>query len=75
MNKLGLDVTSVGNHEFDEGEDELRRMQHGGCHPADGCQDGTGFEGAEFQYLAANVVRTRTGKPFFPPYAIRKFRA
>jgi 5'-nucleotidase len=33
MNKLGLFVTSVGNHEFDEGQAELRRMQRGGCHP------------------------------------------
>ena len=27
MNELGLDVTSVGNHEFDEGYKELQRMQ------------------------------------------------
>jgi 5'-nucleotidase len=51
----GLDVTSVGNHEFDEGATELRRMQRGGCHPTDGCQDGDAFAGAQFQYLAANV--------------------
>ena len=31
MNKLGLDVTSVGNHEFDEGYKELQRMAEGGC--------------------------------------------
>ena len=31
MNKLGLDVTAVGNHEFDEGYKELQRMAHGGC--------------------------------------------
>ena len=36
----GLQVTSVGNHEFDEGSAELLRMQRGGCHPTDGCQDG-----------------------------------
>ena len=40
LNLLQLDVTSVGNHEFDEGVDELLRMQNGGCHPTDGCQDG-----------------------------------
>ncbi|HPF81132.1 metallophosphoesterase family protein, partial [Nostocoides australiense] len=33
LNTLGLDVTSVGNHEFDEGTAELLRMQRGGCHP------------------------------------------
>ena len=74
MNLLGLSLTSVGNHEFDEGEDELQRMQNGGCHPTDGCQDGTGFAGANFKYLSANVIDTRTGRPFFKPYAIRRFQ-
>ena len=31
MNLLGLEVNSVGNHEFDRGSDELKRMQAGGC--------------------------------------------
>src|SRR6188508_271092 len=64
MNYVGLDTIGVGNHEFDEGKDELLRMQYGnqphaagdantgsayaparpdGCHPVDGCQDGTPF--------------------------------
>ncbi len=72
MNRLGLFVSAVGNHEFDEGQAELRRMQRGGCHPQDGCRDGNGFAGAKFRYLAANVVKKRTGKRFFPPFAIRK---
>ncbi|HYI65524.1 MAG TPA: hypothetical protein VEW95_01215, partial [Candidatus Limnocylindrales bacterium] len=33
MNLIGLDINAVGNHEFDEGTDELLRMQNGGCHP------------------------------------------
>ena len=33
MNKMGLQIASVGNHEFDEGWRELRRMQTGGCLP------------------------------------------
>ncbi len=37
LNAMGLDVSSVGNHEFDEGVTELLRMQQGGCHPVDGC--------------------------------------
>ncbi len=56
LNAMGLDVASVGNHEFDNGWRELLRMQNGGCHPVDGCQDDTPFTGAAFQYLAANVV-------------------
>jgi 5'-nucleotidase len=78
MNALHLDVTGVGNHEFDEGIDELLRMQFGdqlggdGCHPVDGCQDGTPFGGALFQYLAANVFYEHTNQTIFPPYQIRK---
>jgi 5'-nucleotidase len=36
LNEMELDVSSVGNHEFDEGVTELLRMQNGGCHPVDG---------------------------------------
>ncbi len=72
MNRIGLDLNAVGNHEFDEGADELRRMQRGGCHPMDGCQDGTGFGGADFRFLAANVVRESTGRTLFRPYAIKR---
>ena len=67
FNLMGLDFNAVGNHEFDEGATELLRMQNGGCHPTDGCLDGDGFEGASFQYLAANVVRADNGKPFSRP--------
>jgi 5'-nucleotidase len=71
LNSLGLDVSGVGNHEFDEGVPELLRMQNGGCHPIDGCQDGTPFDGADFQYLAANVFYMGTNNTIFPPYEIK----
>jgi 5'-nucleotidase len=74
MNLLGLELNAVGNHEFDEGAVELKRMQRGGCHPTDGCKDGDGFKGADFKFLAANVVSKDNGKPFFRPYAIRRFK-
>jgi 5'-nucleotidase len=74
MNRIGLDLNAVGNHEFDEGATELRRMQRGGCHPVDGCLDGDGFGGAHFRFLAANVVREQSGRTLFRPYAIRRFR-
>jgi 5'-nucleotidase len=67
MNLLGLDLNAVGNHEFDEGATELLRMQQGGCHPVDGCQDGDGFAGADFGFLAANVVWEDTGETLFRP--------
>ena len=72
MNMIGLDVTAVGNHEFDEGPAELRRLKRGGCHPIDGCADGSTYEGADFPFLAANVVNRSTGKLVFPPFAIRR---
>ncbi|GAA3372828.1 bifunctional metallophosphatase/5'-nucleotidase [Streptomyces sannanensis] len=73
MNGLGLDVAGVGNHEFDEGRDELLRMQNGGCHPKDGCfdggyEEGKSFHGADFPYLAANVTDEKNGKPILAPY-------
>jgi 5'-nucleotidase len=74
FNLMGLDYNGVGNHEFDEGVDELLRMQHGGCHPADGCQDGDEFNGAEFDFLAANVKYKDSGKTIFPPYKIHSFK-
>ncbi|MBI5534061.1 MAG: 5'-nucleotidase C-terminal domain-containing protein [Deltaproteobacteria bacterium] len=74
MNRMGLSLSAVGNHELDEGLGELRRMQGGGCHPVDGCKAGQPYPGAAFHYLAANVIVTATGKPAFPPYEIRSFR-
>jgi 5'-nucleotidase len=73
MNMMGLDYNGVGNHEFDEGAAELTRMQEGGCHPVEGCFGGDGFEGADFQFLAANVTYKATGDTIFPPYAIHEF--
>jgi 5'-nucleotidase len=79
LNSIGFDDVGVGNHEFDEGINELQRMQYGkrmfpnsGCHPVDGCQDGTPFDGAFYKYLAANVFFEGTGRTIFPPYEIKK---
>src|ERR1700726_4271733 len=73
LSMMGLEVASVGNHEFDEGKDELLRMQNGGCHPTDKCQGPHPFPGAKFHYLAASTIVTDTGKTIFPPYEIREF--
>lgn len=74
MNLIGLDINAVGNHEFDEGPAELLRMQYGGSHPVDGDLDGDPFLGADFEFLAANVVVDATGETIFPPYTIRNFQ-
>ncbi|RDG34870.1 bifunctional metallophosphatase/5'-nucleotidase [Streptomyces corynorhini] len=73
LNKVDLDVTAVGNHEFDEGAVELARLQNGGCHPTEGCYEkGKKFKGADFPYLAANVTSEKTGKPILKPYTVWK---
>lgn len=72
MNQLGLELSAVGNHEFDQGREELLRKQRGGCHPTDTCTDAKTFKGATFEYLAANVVDEQ-GETLFPAYRIKTF--
>lgn len=85
LNRIGVDFSSVGNHEFDKGSAELLRLQHGGCKLTQGVQDpnscqgalvGTPvpFEGARFKWLSANVINTASGKTLLPAYGVKKFR-
>ena len=74
MNLLGLEFNSVGNHEFDRGSDELKRMQSGGCTKftrRTPCAVEP-FGGARFRYLAANVVQG-DGTTVFPATGIKHF--
>ena len=80
LNALHLDVSAVGNHEFDEGYVELQRMANGGClDDGDGannqnsCPDGS-FAGADFDFLAANVVYDGTNETILPAYSIENVR-
>jgi 5'-nucleotidase len=73
LSMMGLNISSVGNHEFDEGKDELLRMQNGGCHPVDKCQGPHPFVGAKFRYLAASTFEKASGKTVFPAYDVREF--
>lgn len=86
FNIMGLDYSGVGNHEFDEGVDELLRVAYGdnevgdyvparpdGCHPVDGCGDGDSYGGADFDFLAANVAYKDSGETIFPPFAVHNF--
>jgi 5'-nucleotidase len=86
LNRIGVDFIGVGNHEFDRGRAELLRLQAGGCKPAAGgsapdpnscrgAEVGTPvpFEGARFQWLAANVIDRTTGRPLLPPYGLKTF--
>ncbi|MGY1683555.1 bifunctional metallophosphatase/5'-nucleotidase [Geodermatophilus sp. SYSU D01176] len=74
MDALGLDIATVGNHEFDEGVAELQRVVDGGaCHPADGCLDGDGYDGSDADWLAANVVDQGSREPIAAPYEVYEF--
>src|SRR5688500_16129375 len=76
LNRMGLDLATVGNHEFDKGVAELRRMQQGGCEAhtrRQPCRLDNPLEGAKFTYLAANVIAEDGGAALFPGTAIRQF--
>lgn len=74
MNRIGLTFNAVGNHEFDRGVEELKRMQEGGCEKhtlRDPCRVEQ-FGGADFQFLAANVT-VAGGQTLFPAYGLQRF--
>ena len=79
-NLFGFDVGTLGNHEFDEGGDELIRMLRGGrragrdAYKRDASGElvntsAAGYPGAAYPYIAANTV-DREGELDLPPYAI-----
>ncbi len=75
MNRLGLDFNAVGNHEFDRGWKELKRIQEGGCEKntlREPCAVENPYPGADFRFLAANVVMPG-GNTLFPGYGIKRF--
>ena len=75
MNRLGLDFNAVGNHEFDRGWRELKRIQQGGCEQLTmrtPCAVETPYAGADFAFLAANVSMP-DGSTLFPGSAIKRF--
>ncbi len=86
LNRIGVEFNAVGNHEFDKGSAELKRLQKGGCKITDGAVDpnscrgaevGTPvpFEGAKFQWLSANVINSKTGRTLLPAYGVKEFES
>lgn len=67
LNRMGFDIGTVGNHEFDEGVTELMRLIKGGTHPKTG-----NFAGSNFPWIVANVIDKKTGKTILPPYKVMK---
>ena len=74
MNKIGMQISALGNHEFDQGLKELMRMQNGGCDSNDtakACQFMPTYPGASFKWIGANVVyKSDPAKSPFVPYMI-----
>ncbi len=77
MNLMEFDVGTLGNHEFDEGGDELIRLLRGGQrrdglqfkrdeHGARANTSAPDFKGVRFPYIAANTV-DREGELDLPP--------
>ena len=79
MNRIGLDFNAVGNHEFDRGWRELKRLAEGGCEKLtmrEPCAVEPDYAGAQFDFLAANVLagpEIADGGTLFPGTAIRRF--
>jgi 5'-nucleotidase len=75
LNLMDMRLSALGNHELDQGKDELLRQQHGGCkssRPDAACKFRPDFSGAKYTYLAANVIDTATGKSFLPAYRVEQ---
>ncbi|GAB2670587.1 bifunctional metallophosphatase/5'-nucleotidase [Kribbella swartbergensis] len=77
MNALGVEFSSVGNHELDVSRSFLvDHMAHGRCFGTvgvDSCfTDSTGrrFRGADFDFQSANIVDDK-GRTIVAPYTIR----
>jgi 5'-nucleotidase len=77
MNAMGLDISALGNHEFDRGVAHLLRMANGGCQaqPVANRQTCAGvanhFSGARFKFLAVNVLDRGSGETIVPPAWIK----
>jgi len=79
-NELGFDAGTLGNHEFDEGGDELIRMLRGGRRTGpealkhdEGGQlvkaSSPDYAGAAYPYIAANTI-DRERELSLPPYTV-----
>ncbi|MFV2049767.1 bifunctional 2',3'-cyclic-nucleotide 2'-phosphodiesterase/3'-nucleotidase [Metabacillus sp. YM-086] len=66
LEEIGFDAGTLGNHEFDEGIDELKRMMNGGDHP----NGNPGYDGMNFPLVAANAFDTRDGQLITDPYTV-----
>lgn len=74
LSMAGLEINAAGNHEFDRGAQELKRLQSGGCAKltkVEPCQIEP-FKGAAYSYLAGNTIQA-DGTSLFPGTMLRSF--
>ena len=64
-------VGTLGNHEWDEGFEELIRVIDGGSHKSGYFLENP-WSGAHFPVVCANVHNTETGLPVVPPFVIKQ---
>lgn len=64
-------VSTLGNHEFDRGLPELKRLLDGG-NSASGSHLENPWRGARFATLNANVVHATTRQPVFTPWIVKE---
>lgn len=79
LKEMNVDIVTTGNHEYDEGINELARIIQGGTHSS-----GLEWKGSEdLNWINANVVankdikfgnkEVKKGEPILNPYTIKEF--
>ena len=68
LNAMGIDVGTLGNHEFDRGVTEMLRQVNGGQSTVD---PSITFNRLNFPVVDANVISDKTGKPLLQPFTIK----
>jgi 2',3'-cyclic-nucleotide 2'-phosphodiesterase (5'-nucleotidase family)/predicted AlkP superfamily phosphohydrolase/phosphomutase len=69
LNLMGIDVGTLGNHEFDRGVPEMLKQVNGGTSTID---PSIKFSGLDYPVVDANVISDKTNKPLLDPYVVKK---
>ena len=77
MEEMNVDIVTTGNHEYDEGLEELERLIIGGTHSS-----GLNWNGTSYEWITANVIakkdmtfagrKVKAGEPIMEPYTVRE---
>ncbi len=79
LKEMNVDIVTSGNHEYDEGTDELARLIQGGTH-----KSGLEWSGSDkLSWITSNVVANKDmkfgnksvkkGEPILNPYVVKEF--